>query len=368
MTIPNFKQLADNAKIVIAEAHISSLQYLHKRRLRRNELAVAHGRSRISDDLIDRISRWYSSGATENLGDSMWVGINQQKRDVHEALLVGGEALRKILLDPGRTNFFLGFDSLFKDRVKGAQLSPNRQREYLMRQLIGLAESIGTFRLYHPECGPKAEFPPTDADEIIDGIEQQIGITIDFPNPFPDELGLKTRRGIAAYRAIHAVYQAWQLYRLSRIWGNRILEIGAGMGRTAYYASKMGLCSYTIVDIPLTSAAQAAFLGQALGPERVRLPGEGNDDRAVRLLNPGNLIDVGPVDIVLNADSLTEMDKEVAQGYADYIAGNAAVFLSINHEANQHRVRDLKFEGMECVSRSPHWMRTGYVEELYVRV
>lgn len=74
------------------------------------------------------------------------------------------------------------------------------------------------------------------------------------------------------------------------------------------------------------------------------------------------------MDIVLNADSLTEMDKEVAQAYADYVAANATVFLSINHEANQHRVRDLKFEGMVCVSRSPHWMRTGYVEELYVRV
>lgn len=101
MTKPNFNQLVDNAKIAIAEAHISSLQYLHKRRLRRNELAVAHGESKISDDLIDRISRWYSSEATENLGESMWVGINQQKRDVHEALLVGGEALRNILLDPG---------------------------------------------------------------------------------------------------------------------------------------------------------------------------------------------------------------------------------------------------------------------------
>ncbi|ETZ40544.1 hypothetical protein L838_5619 [Mycobacterium avium MAV_120709_2344] len=34
------------------------------------------------------------------------------------------------------------------------------------------------------------------------------------------------------------------------------------MGRTAYYASKMGLRPYTIIDIPMTSAAQAAFLGK----------------------------------------------------------------------------------------------------------
>lgn len=360
-------QLVDNVKIATGSAHISSLRYLHKRRLRRNQLAVTEGAWRISEDLTHRISRSYSSQTDQNLGDSMWVGINDRKREVHEALLAGNETLKKILLDPGSTNFFLGFDNLFRDRLNGAQLSQNMQTGYLMGQLIGLAQSIGTFSLYHPECGPKAKFPPTDADEILEGIEQRIGITVDFPNPFPDELGLKTRRGVAVYRAIHAIYQAWRVYNLSRLWGDRILEIGAGMGRTAYYASKMQLRSYTIVDIPMTAAAQATFLGQTLGPDHVVLPGEARSDHAVRLLNPRHLNDVGPVDIVLNADSLTEMDKAVAQDYADYIAKNAAVFLSINHEANAHRVRDLKFEGMTCVSRSPHWMRAGYVEELYVR-
>ncbi len=54
----------------------------------------------------------------------------------------------------------------------------------------------------------------------------------------------------------------------------RVLEIGAGLGRTAYYAWRAGIRHYTIVDVPLTAVAQADFLGRTLGPEALTLAGE----------------------------------------------------------------------------------------------
>ena len=69
--------------------------------------------------------------------------------------------------------------------------------------------------------------------------------------------------------------------------------------------------------------------------------------------------------MVLNVDAMTEMDRGFAEDYAAYIRGHAAVFVSINHEANRFRVRDLEgLRGM-AVERYPYWMRAGYAEEVF---
>ena len=63
------------------------------------------------------------------------------------------------------------------------------------------------------------------------------------------------------------------------------MEIGAGMGRTAYYMCKFGLSDYTIVDLPMSNVAQAAFLSRVMGEDQISLAGE---DRSanVRILPP----------------------------------------------------------------------------------
>jgi hypothetical protein len=42
--------------------------------------------------------------------------------------------------------------------------------------------------------------------------------------------------------------------------GNRCLEIGAGVGRTAYYAHWLGMQDYTIVDLPTALIGQLAVM------------------------------------------------------------------------------------------------------------
>jgi hypothetical protein len=73
-------------------------------------------------------------------------------------------------------------------------------------------------------------------------------------------------------------------------------------------------------------------------------------------------------DLILNVDSLTEMDPAVARRYVKFARDRARAFLSINHEVNPVVARDLFREfGMEPVGRSPYWPRAGYVEELVLQ-
>jgi hypothetical protein len=61
------------------------------------------------------------------------------------------------------------------------------------------------------------------------------------------------------------------------------------LGRTAFYAKQFRLRNYTIVDLPMTSVAQANFLGGALGADDVCLFGE--DRHGIRIIPPAAFLD-----------------------------------------------------------------------------
>jgi hypothetical protein len=73
-------------------------------------------------------------------------------------------------------------------------------------------------------------------------------------------------------------------------------------------------------------------------------------------------------DVVLNADSLTELDRSVARRYVDFAARRARVFVSINPEYHPQRVCDLLAEQTRphLTLRVPYWMREGYAEEIAI--
>ncbi len=168
-----------------------------------------------------------------------------------------------------------------------------------------------------------------------------LGFSLQFPNPFAGEFGLATSRGVASHRAIQAIFQAWRIAELLDAQpGARVLEIGAGLGRTAYFATRFGVSDYTIIDIPLSNVAQATFLGRALGPDAIRLFGE--DGSGVRILPPPVFLEGDDTyDLVVNVDSLTELAPDVARSYAEAIRARAALFLSINREDQPFTVREL---------------------------
>jgi hypothetical protein len=352
------------------------------------ELGVTQAQDAGNDRaLVDRVQKAYRAARQVYAGStSFWdMTIGEIKRPIHEALLSRSpEPAATMLRDPASNSHFWGFDAVCKaptGEVEPHELVLRRlddqadwKRSYalwLHDALVSLAEAVGASRMFYPETTPGYHYElhgePGNVDRILDEIEGTLAAPIRFPNPYPGELGLLTsNRGVASFRAIQALYQACRLRQLSRgQYDVRVLEIGAGLGRTAYFAQALGMSDYTIVDIPLTNAAQGYFLGRTLGPANVVLFDEDSRKQATRVLPPASLEGMTETfDMVLNVDSFTEMSLETMNAYWRFCRSNADSLLSINHEINPHRVRELYLSDPSVqVSRFPYWMRRGYVEE-----
>jgi hypothetical protein len=199
-------------------------------------------------------------------------------------------------------------------------------------------------------------------------VADRLGFPLSFPNPYENEFGLQVGGQVASVRAVFALYQSFRSLSLSRLFGcHSIMEIGAGLGRSAYYCWTAGVRSYRIIDLPLANVAQAYFLGRTLGPENIRLYGEPSKSEAVEILPP-RLLTERKFDLVVNVDSMTEMDRQAAIDYLNYARDCAKVLLSSNHEVNHFRVCDLLTEVMPetPVLRYPSPMRDGYMEEIAI--
>ena len=270
--------------------------------------------------------------------------------------------------NPSENFLFHGFDQLKADTPKD-ELFRRLWASEVHDVLLALCEALGVSRLEFPEgyAAPDAETPPiAPIEPLLAGLDQALGIRVEFPNPFPEEVGLATTRGIAGHRAVSAIYQAHRIARLVER-GGSVLEIGGGLGRTAYYATRFGIVDYTIVDLPMTAVAQAYFLGRTLGDTSISLYGE-PPARGVRLIPPQAFFaEERRYDLVVSIDSLPEIEDDLASRYLAAASARAPRFLSINHETlAQRTVREIAFQhGYRSVSRHPYWLRRGYVEELF---
>lgn len=223
-------------------------------------------------------------------------------------------------------------------------------------------------------------------ETAVEGIEAAAGTSISVPNHFRDLFAMRTPRGLFTSVSVRALYTALRIREVLEAHGiplhdAHVCEIGGGAGYLAYFANRLGIGRYTIIDIPLSSAVQAFNLGNLLGLDQVgtyeRFSGVA--DRPVNLLPPQAFEGVADADISLfvNENSLPEIDRGVAEGYLRGMTRRPdRLFLSINqesrHETTQthHRqtpVRDVvaAVGGFRRLSRHPHWLTHGYCEELF---
>ncbi len=330
------------------------------------------------DDLAitERIVHSYRRTAiiNQNLGNSMWqLFFETRHQSLHRMFLTGTlNEISNILQNPHQSDLFYGFDNLAASLLPGFA-SPDAKQAHAticLDSLVRFAEAIGAVSLDNPEHYHYIPAIPLQADAIIDKINNMLGVQIVFPNPYPFENGLYTSYGIMSYRIPQSLYQAYRLKQMLKgIKNPRVLEIGAGLGRTAYYARLLGICDYTIVDIPFTAISSGYFLARTIGEENVLLSGEMalDKDQRVKILTPAEfLASNGAYDLILNADGFTEMDPIIAKTYWQHIEKVTPIFLSINHEANAYTVKSLidKSDHVAEVTRYPYWMRKGYIEEI----
>jgi hypothetical protein len=329
---------------------------------------------------VKRSYRLAENGAS-NVG-SLWKNIRWYQASVHLALMADDNSqLRGVFSNPEKTDLYYGVDNLSHTVLARSPANPDdgiRQdnAELIRTQILKLAEAMGLRRwlptdgemvaLYYP--GDHEVSP--DVGETLTAISNAAGFDIVFPSPFEGEVGLLTDRGFASYRAVQALYQAIRVQQeISGIQDPTVLEIGPGMGRTAYYAKIAGIENYTTIDLPMGVVGQACFLGATLGPNAIWLYGEDPASALGKIkLLPGTMpLPEQQFGLVLNVDSLTEMGKEAGIGYAKWVANHATSFLSINHEANSPTVAGLARDHLSAFSsrRFPCWMRNGYVEEIF---
>ncbi len=324
--------------------------------------------------IVSRILKSYQLVASpqESRGNSMWQFIfDQHHTDIHKIFLHGDISEAAVILrNPGASDLFYGIDNLSKSVINNVLSTPADHAKICLDGLIRFAEAAGILSLDNPEA--HSYLPPRiwTADQIIQHIETAMGLTLLFPNPFPNEPGVWTHRGVVSYRVPQALYQAWRIKQLLKDKPHpRVLEIGAGVGRTAYYARLFGIEDYTIIDLPLTGAVSAYFLARTLGENQVCLFGESpaNPQHLIKILPPNEFLsNFEKYDLIINVDSMTEIDPGIARAYFNKIQTSTGIFLSINHEINPFTVKNL-IESSESnldVMRFPYWMRNGYVEEI----
>jgi hypothetical protein len=328
--------------------------------------------------LVGRIIAAYKLAADRfpGHGSSPWARIDGDSDEVRRTLQAGDIGLTaRILRNPHTVDHFRGYYDLNRPTY---EIEKAAGFDYLQaggqsiwNLLIRLAEAVGIIRLFNPEATPDLNVRNTAIETLLSALDDKFGFRVDFPNPYPFEFGIATSRGIVGHRTLHALYQAWRLHQISNAGAQtRVLEIGAGLGKVAYYARKFGISDYTIVDTPLTNAAQSYFLGRTVGPSKLVLFGEqdrGPKGDKIRIVGPSWLDDCAEhFHVVLNADSMTEMDRDTAIGYFRTISAKADVFISINHEVNGVRVADLPvISGSPArFHRYPYWLRPGYAEEI----
>jgi hypothetical protein len=292
---------------------------------------------RLHGAFLDRIRRSYLIALDRPPPTGIWSKINERRCAIHSALIDGSDAdLLSLLADPAE--LFYGTETDEGDA------------ELLRADLFKLGEIVN--------CRE-------DVEGIISALDRHLGQTIDFPDPF-GRSGLMTSRGVASYRAIQALYQACKI-KLLLPRGGSIVEIGPGVGWTAYYLFRAGVSEYATIDLPLGIVAQALFLGLTLGPEKIWMEGDPPDQRQDRI----KLMSRAPsqrFDLALNVDSLTEMPPCDALNYLKWVARHCRIFLSINRRQTNFTVGDLATValcGATEHSATAFPMRGGYTEDIF---
>jgi hypothetical protein len=261
----------------------------------------------LSDAFLNRVRRAYRRAldAGGRADGRIWRKIDARRRDVHIALLAGGNAaLRDIFADPISTDLYLGIDNLCR-----FHMGSSNGRPFL-------------------------------------------------------ELALESSRATHAQYQLRRVQAA-----LAPINGTSVVEIGPGVGHCAFFAHRAGIDYTTIdlpLGIVAQACFLGHAIGPDNvwldgDPE----PAAGHQ---IKLFSSAKLPD-RRFDVVLNVDSMTEMSLGTASDYISWINKHARLFVSMNHEINPFTIADLAkccIAG-RCMERRP-WPERGiyYFEETFV--
>ena len=243
--------------------------------------------------------------------------------------------------------------------------------------IISLAEALSVKNISLNQQTPFSDYIKTtncDLAPYIDKIEKALGHSISAPDVGHPPVAIVGEYVISP----DSLHHAYVMHRVKQLGFNEqshILEIGGGFGNVARYAYLSGFRNYTIVDLPHVAAIQAAFLFATVGAENVFLFGEATNApiKIFPCTHKNALQD--KFDLVINMDSLPEINRTEALEYLGIVKSKSRYFLSVNQEAQkthkekiqQHSVPEMinHVGGFNLLHRNIYWMKQGYAEELY---
>lgn len=256
----------------------------------------------------------------------------------------------------------------------GAPQFAARLAHWTYDKLVSLAEAIGVLPLENPEAGRWGQNALSDPAELFAAIERALDADLSPPAPIGGYLGIGVGDGrVVHMRMLDSIHAAWRLRQLTAMIGvddgARIAEIGAGLGLTAFYARRLGLANYRAYDTPLNGTIIAHLLLGA-GVD-ISLPGEPEKATAFLDIRDFGAATPGSIDLLMNLDALPAIGiGEAVAHLAEARRLGIGHLLSINAEArlpDQTPVAELVrlAGGYHLVARHRHWLRAGYVEEIY---
>ncbi|MEO0370026.1 MAG: hypothetical protein AAF231_01085 [Pseudomonadota bacterium] len=303
-------------------------------------------------------------------GASLWEGYIRDHLDHMRVLATGDEpSFKSICSHLYQTPLTHGFgqSSVHFTRLRDTPASRAYSAAMIIDKLHRLCEAVGVLNVVSPEHVADYSRDVGKFDDLLDAVEERLGIDISPPSVDGSLYGIVNRRGIFCERHFDSMYVA---HRLANLDVRSCVEIGGGSGYVAFFARRYGVKTYSIVDLPTVSATQYLILGGSLGAGEVGLFPDQNQPITLVPSTAPDQVDWS-VDCVLNVDSLPEMPPSVGQMYLNF-ARKAGMVLSINQESRvsngeerQHSVSELAEKDFNRESRVPYWMRTGWVEEIY---
>ena len=275
----------------------------------------------------------------------------------------------EIISKPHESDIHYGFSDITKSYISSHRYLDFYNHETIYDCIFRIACSLGIVRL--PEVYHKNNNKNFSSEELIDKIFENLGVKSDFKNTYSMEKGIKTKYGIISYAPIQQLYHAIKVLEITKdIKNPKVLEIGAGIGCSAYHAWNFGIKDYSIVDLPLGCISIGFNLSNLIGEDNLLFGIEAENqieiEKKIKILTSNNLEITKNFDLIINCDSITEMSKQQADEYVNFASKKAKFFLSINHEGNSFTVDQIfSKSSFDKISRNLTWYRQGYVEELF---
>lgn len=291
----------------------------------------------------------------------LWSNVLENGHADFHAISDDAAKVAEYLNDVNRRGLGVGVASSTLSEYEAISKDPRLENEFgvlIKDVMVSFAEAVGAVP-YNVH-----ENLYLDEDEVLEKIELKVGNI----EPSDAEGGVyKAEIGGRLWGA----RDFWSAHIAKKVADKgRIAEIGAGMGKVAWYALQFGAKEYSIYDLPIINVLQAWFLIKS--GAKVVLYGE--EGEGVKVL-PYWKFREGSFDLTLNVDSFPEMHESIVADYLEAIKGNSRELLSINREngdstkVHSHcSVSEVaeRVGGLRRVSRSPFWIYKNYIEELYI--